>query len=76
MLCCMCDVGGRGGWPESLVGGWGVVKVCIFHNQKIHVYLIFVIAQGIQLNKKNIKKQFALNGVCCRNWDFRKISSN
>ena len=31
---------------------------------------------SIQLNKKNIEKQFALNGVCCRNWDFRKISSN
>ena len=33
-LCCMCDVVWCGG------GGGGLVKVCIFHNQKMHVYLI------------------------------------
>ena len=28
--------GGGGGWG----GGGGLVKVCIFHSQKMHVYLI------------------------------------
>ena len=39
-----CDVGGR-------VGG-GLVKVCIFHNQKMHVYLILVII--MQLREKAV----------------------
>ena len=45
LRCCVvcvlwCDVGGGVAGGCGLQGREGLVKACIFHNQKMHLYLI------------------------------------
>ena len=42
-------------------GMWGLVKVCIFHNQKMHVYLIFRKPWSLKISSFSIQPWFQHN---------------
>ena len=46
---------------QACIYKWRLVKVCIFHNQKMHVYLIIIIG-------------WELIDQLCLNWRMAKLS--
>ena len=56
VLCCVCDV------VWCCVVGWGLVKVCIFHTRKMHVYLIVLMYYCWHVFSETCSKSYFL--VC------------
>ena len=50
-------------WGAMGWGGVGLVKVCIFHNQKMHFYLIFWLSLWPAINLGNAKNQTRIRSI-------------